>query len=82
MWSFCKKTACRLDSVQAPRSGSPLQAARAAEVDTGLGSGGVIDGGTGCGSVAGKGGRRGAVQQKKQAVGETENKTEVGDTAD
>lgn len=69
--------------MQAPWPGSPLQAAQAAEVDMGLGSGGGIEEGTGFGTVAGKGEQKGgAVEQKTEEVEERENKMEVGDSAD
>lgn len=68
--------------MQAACSGSPLQAVQAAEVDTGLGSGWETDMGTGCGTVVGKGDTCGAVQQNKEEVEESEDKMELGDTAD
>lgn len=82
MWSSCKRTTCRPDSVQAAWSGSPLEAAQAVEVDTGLGSGGGIDEGTGWGTVVGWGDTRGAVWQNTEEVEERGDKMDVGDTAD
>lgn len=68
--------------MQVAWSGSPLQVVQAAEVDTGLGSGGETDEGTGCGTVVGKRDTCGVVQQSKEEVEEKEDKMEVGDTVD
>lgn len=60
--------------MQVAGPGSPLQAAEAAEVDTGLGSGVDIGEGTGCGTVVEKGNTCREVE-----VEEREDKMEEGD---